>query len=68
MTQSYFQVSFALAIPGPDFVVALRLWLGIPLFPLFSPSMCLTSIGQISDHLLEYCNGCMKIHNHHALS
>ena len=36
------QVSLALAIPGPKFVVALCLWLGIPLFSLSPLCVCLT--------------------------
>jgi len=40
------QVSLALAIPGPEFEVAMRLWLGIPLFPLSPLCLYLTSIDQ----------------------
>jgi len=61
------QVSLALAIPGPEFMVALRLWLGIPLFPLSPLCSCLTSIDQFGDHLLECSHGPMRIRRHDAL-
>ena len=61
------QVSLALAIPGPEFVVGLRLWLGIPLFPLSPLCVCLTSIDQFGDHLLECSHGPMRIRRHDAL-
>ena len=61
------QISLALAIPGPEFVVALRLWLGIPLFPLSPLYLCLTSIDQFGNHLLECSYGPMRICHHDAL-
>ena len=61
------QVSLALAIPGPKFVVALCLWLGIPLFSLSPLCVYLTSIDQFGDHLLECSHGPMRIHRHDAL-
>ena len=61
------QVSLALAIPGAEFVVGLHLWLRIPLFPLFPLCVCLTSIDQFGDHLLECSHGPMRIHRHDAL-
>ena len=67
MAQAIPQVSLALAIPGPEFVVGLRLWLGIPLFPLSPLCVCLTSIDQFGDHLLECSHGPMRIRRHDAL-
>ena len=38
------QTSLGLAIPGPEFIVGLCLWLGVPLFPLSPLCTCLSSI------------------------
>ena len=56
-----------LFLHGPEFVVGLRLWLGIPLFPLSPLCVCLTSIDQFGDHLLECSHGPMRIRRHDAL-
>jgi len=56
-----------LALPGPEFVVALHLWLGIPLFPLSPLCLCVTSIDQFGDHPLESTHGPMRIRCHDAL-
>ena len=61
------QVSLALAIPGPEFVVGIRLWLGIPLFPLSPLCVCLASIYQFGEHLLERSHDPMRIRHHDAL-
>ena len=61
------QVSLTLAIPGPEIVVGLRLWLGIPLFPLSPLCVCLTSNDQFGDHLQECSHGSMRIRRHDAL-
>ena len=61
------QVSLALAIPGPEFVVGLGLWRRIPLFPLSPLCVCLTSIDQFGDHILECSHSPMRIRRHDAL-
>jgi len=43
------QPSLGLAFSPHDFIIALRLWLGVPLFPLLTLCTCLSVIG---DHLL----------------
>ena len=60
-------MSLALAIPGPEFIVGLRLWLGFPFFPLSPLCMCLAPIDQFGDHLLECFHGPMRIRSHDAL-
>jgi len=61
------QISLGLSIPGPEFVVALRLWLGIALFPLSPLCVCLSTIDHCGDHLLECSHGSMCIRRHDAL-
>ena len=61
------QSSLGLAIPGPEFVVGLRLWLGIPLFPVPPLCVCLAPIDCFGDHLLECSHGPMRIRRHDAL-
>ena len=45
------QISLSLAIPGPEFVAGLRLWLGISLFPFPPLCKCLSSIDCFGGHL-----------------
>jgi len=61
------QSSLGLAINGPEFVVGLRLWLGIPLFPIPPLCVCLAPIDCFGDHLLECSHGPMRIRRHDAL-
>ena len=61
------QSSLGLAIHGPEFVVGLRLWLGIPLFPVPPLCVCLAPIDCFGDHLLECSHGPMRIRRHDAL-
>ena len=61
------QSSLGLAIHGPEFVVGLRLWLGIPLFPVPPLCVCLAPIDCFGDHLLECCHGPMRVRCHDAL-
>ena len=56
-----------LAIPGPEFVIGLRLWLGVTLFPLSSLCTCLSSIDSFGDHLLGCSHGPMRIRLHDTL-
>jgi len=56
-----------LAIPGPEFVVGLRIWLGISLFPLSPLCTCLSTIDNVGDHLLGCSQGSMRIRRHDAL-
>jgi len=48
------QPSLGLAFPPHDFIIALRLWLEIPLFPLLPLCTCLSAIDQYGDHLLGH--------------
>ena len=58
------QPAFSLAIPPHDFTIALRLWLGIPLFPSLPLCTRLSVIGQFGDHLLECSHGPLRIQRH----
>ena len=60
------QPSLGLAIPGPEFVVGLRLWLGVSLFPSSPLCTCLSSIDCFGDHLLGCSYGPIRIHCHGA--
>ena len=59
--------SLGLAIPGPEFIVGLRLWLGVSLFPITPLCTCLSSIDCFGDHLLGCSHGPMRIRRHDAL-
>ena len=59
--------SLGLAIPGPEFIVGLCLWLGVSLFPITPLCTCLSSIDCFGDHLLGCSHGPMRIHRHDAL-
>ena len=54
-----------LAFSPHDFVIALRLWLGIPLFLSSHLCPCLSVIDQFGDHLLGH--GSLRILRHDAL-
>ena len=61
--------SLGLDIPSPEFIMALKLWLGIPIFSQTSPSICPCSnlIDQYGDHLLGCAHGPYRIRRHDAL-
>ena len=61
------RVSLGLAIPGPEFVIGLRIWLGVSLFPLSPLCTCLSTIDNYGDHLLGCSQGPMRIRRHDAL-
>ena len=58
-----------LAISPAEFVVALCLWLGIPVFSEMDPSAC--SCHQLVDHFCDHIIGCshgpLRIRRHNAL-
>ena len=56
-----------LAIPGPEFIIGLRIWLGVSLFPLSPLCTCLSTIDNFGDHLLGCSQGPMRIRRHNAL-
>ena len=45
-------VSLGLAIPGPEFVAGICIWLGVSLFPLSPLCTCLSTIDNFGDRLL----------------
>ena len=51
------QSSFGLAIPGPEFLVGLCLWLEVSFFPISPLRMRLAPIDLFGDHLLECSHG-----------
>ena len=59
--------SLGLAIPGPEFIVGLRLWLGVSLFPISPLCTCLSSIDCFGEDLLGCSHGPMRIRRHDAL-
>ena len=59
--------SLGLAIPGPEFIVGLCLWLGVSLLPISPLCTCLSSIDCFGDHLLGCSHGPMRICCHDAL-
>jgi len=61
------QPSLGLAFTTHDFIVALRLWLGIPSFPLSPLCTCLSVIDHFGDHLLGCSHGPLRIQHHDAL-
>ena len=56
-------------MPAAEFLVALKVWLGIPLNPLSSPVVCPCSniIDRYGDHLLGCSHGPYRIRRHNAL-
>ena len=54
-------ITLGLAIPGPEFVVGLHIWLGVSLFP---PSPLCTCLSNFGDHLLGCSQGPMRICRH----
>jgi len=56
-----------LAFSPHDFIIALRLWLGVPLFPLLPLYTCFSVIDQFGDHLLGCSRGPLRIQRHDAL-
>ena len=76
------QPTLGLAFSPHEFVIAVRLWLGVPLFPLYTLYMgkgwvflfshctlciCLSVIDQFGDHLLGCSHGPLRIQRHDAL-
>ena len=61
------QPALGLAFPPHDFTIALRLWLGIPLFPSLPLCTCLSVIDQFGDHLLGCSHGPLRIQYHNVL-
>ena len=61
------QPALGLAIPPHNFTIALRLWLGIPLFPSLPLCTCLSVIDQFGDHLLGCTHGPLRIQRLNAL-
>ena len=60
--------SLGLAMPVTEFVVAVHIWLGIPLFPTVQLCSCSSSIDSYGDHLLD-CSYCpFLICRHDALT
>ena len=51
------QPTLGLAFSPHEFVIAVSLWLGVPLFPLLPLCTCLSVIDQFGDHLLGYSHG-----------
>jgi len=56
-----------LAFSPRDFIIALCLWLGIPLFPLLPLCTCLSVIDQFGDHLFGCSCSPLHIQCHDAL-
>ena len=56
-----------LAFSPHEFVIAVCLWLGVPLFPLLPLCTCLSVIDQFGDHLLGCSHGPLRIQRHDAL-
>ena len=61
------RVSLGLAIPGPEFVIGLCIWLGVSLLPLSALCICLSTIDNYGDHLLGCSQGPKRIRRHDAL-
>ena len=61
------QPTLGLAFSPNEFVMAVRLWLGVPLFPLLPLCTCLSVIDQFGDHLLGCSHGPLHIQRHDAL-
>ena len=69
------QPSLGLALSSHDFIITLRIWLGVLLSPLSPLCTCLSVIDQFGDHLLGCSHGplCIQCHGalgtvvHHAL-
>jgi len=55
-------------MPVTEFVVAVRIWLGVPLFPIAQLCTCSSSINSYGDHLLGFSYGPLRIHRHDALT
>ena len=58
-----------LAIPPAEFVVALHLWLGIPVFSEMDPSACSCHqlVDCFGDHIIGCSHGPLRIRRHNAL-
>ena len=61
------QPTLGLAFSPHEFVIAVHLWLGVPLFPLLPLCTCLSVIDQFGDHLLGCSHGPLRIQRHDAL-
>ena len=56
-----------LTLSGQEFVVALRYWLGIPLFPVSARCSCGTVIDGFGDHVLGCGDSRLRIRRHDAI-
>ena len=56
-----------MALSPHDFVIAVRVWLGVPLFSLLPLCTCFSVIDQFGDHLLGCSHGPLRIQRHNAL-
>ena len=58
-----------LALPPAEFVVALHLWLGIPVFSEADPALCSYHqlVDRFGDHLIGCSHGPLHIRRHNAL-
>ena len=59
--------SLRLTFSPYEFVIAVHLWLAIPLFPLLPLCTCLSVIDQSGDNLLGFFHGPLRIQCHDAL-
>ena len=59
--------SLGLTLSGHEFVVALRYWLGILLFPASARCSCGTVIDGFGDHVLGCDDGPLRIRRHDAI-
>ena len=58
-----------LAIPPAEFVVALWLWLGIPVFADADSPLCVCGqlVNHFGDHLIRCGHGSLRIRQHNVL-
>ena len=61
------RVSLGLAIAGPEFVIGLRIWLGVSLFTFSPLYTCFSTIDNYGYHLLGCSQGPMRIRRHDAV-
>lgn len=61
--------SLGLSIPSPSFVVSVKIWLGIPMFPVHPllKCSCGAMIDPYGDHLLGCGQGPLRIRRHNGL-
>ena len=59
--------NLGLAVVGPEFICALRYWLGIPFFNSSRLCVCGSTLDQHGDHLLGCGHGPLHIRRHDVL-